>query len=211
MAAKDNVSLLKDTIQKIKDSLEVLPVIDLNEIPNIDLYMDQVTTFMDEHLSVAKRNADDKLLTKTMINNYTKNKLLPPPVKKKYTKEHILVLFFIYYFKNFLSLQDIQSLLGPLNEQFFRAEGGTDLSRIYQEIEDTVISQTPELSKEIGDLAQRAQESFQDSPPGEKDFLQYFTLICCLSIDVLIKKRVIEQLIDAALPADRKEKDKKKS
>ena len=43
------------------------------EVPNIDLYMDQVTTFMDEHLSDCKRRDDDKILTKTMINNYTKN------------------------------------------------------------------------------------------------------------------------------------------
>ena len=49
------------------------------EVPNIDLYMDQVTTFMDEHLSDCKRREDDKILTKTMINNYTKNNLLPPP------------------------------------------------------------------------------------------------------------------------------------
>ena len=42
---------------------------------DIDLYMDQVTTFMDEHLSDCKRREDDKILTKTMINNYTKNNL----------------------------------------------------------------------------------------------------------------------------------------
>ena len=89
------------------------------EVPNIDLYMDQVTTFMDEHLSDCKRREDDKILTKTMINNYTKNNLLPPPVKKKYSKEHLYVLTFIYYFKNLLSISDIQTLLNPLTEQFF--------------------------------------------------------------------------------------------
>lgn len=52
------------------------------EIPNIDLYMDQITTFMNEHLQSSKRFPEDKILTKTMINNYTKNNLLPPPDKK---------------------------------------------------------------------------------------------------------------------------------
>ena len=42
---------------------------------------------MESHLSASKRHADDKILTKTMINNYAKNDLLPPPVKKKYTKD----------------------------------------------------------------------------------------------------------------------------
>ena len=77
----------EDLINSIIASLGRINTISLDEMPNIDLYMDQVTTFMDEHLSVAKRNADDKLLTKTMINNYTKNDLLPSPKKKKYTKD----------------------------------------------------------------------------------------------------------------------------
>ena len=59
------------------------------DIPNIELYMDQVTTFMDQHFSNSKRYKDDKTLTKTMINNYTKNKLMPPPIKKKYSKNQI--------------------------------------------------------------------------------------------------------------------------
>ena len=67
------------------------------DIPDIGLYMDQVTTFMEEQLSSTKRYEDDKILTKTMINNYAKNNLLPPPIKKKYSKEHLLVLIFVYY------------------------------------------------------------------------------------------------------------------
>ena len=47
------------------------------DIPDIDLYVDQVTTFIDSHLESVKRSPEDKLLTKTMINNYTKNHVLP--------------------------------------------------------------------------------------------------------------------------------------
>ena len=64
-----------------------------SEIPGIDLYMDQVTTFMDSHLNTSKWLGEDKILTKTMINNYAKNKLLPPPEKKKYTKEQIMEFY----------------------------------------------------------------------------------------------------------------------
>ena len=59
------------------------------DVPEIDLYMDQITTFMESQLAVTKRTEEDKIMTKTMINNYTKNKLLPPPIKKKYTKDHL--------------------------------------------------------------------------------------------------------------------------
>ena len=73
-------------INQILEKLSRIDYIKPGEIPNIELYMDQVTTFMDSHLAHSKRYEDDKILTKTMINNYAKNKLLPPPAKKKYTK-----------------------------------------------------------------------------------------------------------------------------
>lgn len=96
----------KDMINSILESVSRIDYIKPEDIPNIDLYMDQVTTFMEEQLVSSKRYADDKILTKTMINNYAKNKLLPPPEKKRYSKEHVLMLIFIYYFKNILSIND---------------------------------------------------------------------------------------------------------
>ena len=93
----------KDLLNSIIESLGRIDYIHADDIPNIDLYMDQVTTFMEEQLKSSKRYPEDKVMTKTMINNYAKNNLLPPPVKKKYSKEHMFVLIFIYYFKNILS------------------------------------------------------------------------------------------------------------
>ena len=86
----------KDMLNSILDSISRIDYIKPEDIPNIDLYMDQVTTFMEEGLERTKRYSNDKILTKTMINNYAKNNLLPPPVKKKYTREHMLMLIFIY-------------------------------------------------------------------------------------------------------------------
>lgn len=86
-------------INSILASISRIDYINPDDIPNIDLYMDQVTTFMDAQLKSSKRYPEDKILTKTMINNYAKNDLLPAPVKKRYSKEHLLLLIFIYYFK----------------------------------------------------------------------------------------------------------------
>ena len=91
-------------IHNIMERISGIGYVKPEDIPNIDLYMDQVTTFMDSHLASTRRYPSDKILTKTMINNYAKNNLLPPPVKKKYSKEHLLIMIFIYYFKNFLSI-----------------------------------------------------------------------------------------------------------
>ena len=98
---------LKEVLTKLQSIDYVKP----ESLPNIDLYMDQVTTFMNTQLASTKRHEDDKILTKTMINNYTKNNLLPPPDRKKYSKDHILTLLFIYYFKSILSISDIQNIL----------------------------------------------------------------------------------------------------
>ena len=95
---------IKELMSGILKDMSALNYIKPGDVPNINLYMDQVTTFMYEHLHDTKRTTDDKVLTKTMINNYAKNNLLPSPVKKKYSKEHIYILTFIYYFKNILSI-----------------------------------------------------------------------------------------------------------
>ena len=124
----------KDMINSILESVSRIDYIKPEDIPNIDLYMDQVTTFMEEQLVSSKRYADDKILTKTMINNYAKNKLLPPPEKKRYSKEHVLMLIFIYYFKNILSINDIQTLLTPITQEYFKSMTGKDMTYIYNEV-----------------------------------------------------------------------------
>ncbi|MBV1821241.1 DUF1836 domain-containing protein, partial [Bacteroidales bacterium MSK.15.36] len=73
-----------EILETIKD-LNLNETIPLSDIPKIYLYMDQVITLFENALSKTKRNNDDKILTKTMINNYTKDKLLMPADKKKYS------------------------------------------------------------------------------------------------------------------------------
>ena len=190
---KDNQEFVNSLLQRLAKLNYIKP----GDVPNIDLYMDQVTTFMDEHLSDVKRYEDDKILTKTMINNYTKNDLLPPPVKKKYSKEHIYVLPFIYYLKNILSISDIQKLLNPLTDKFFNKEELPDLEYIYSEIYNMEKAQIASLSKDVVERTQVAKEAFLDVENEEdKDFLQLFSLVGLLSFDVYMKKNIIESLID---------------
>lgn len=190
---KDNQEFVNSLLQRLAKHNYIKP----GDVPNIDLYMDQVTTFMDEHLSDVKRYEDDKILTKTMINNYTKNDLLPPPVKKKYSKEHIYVLTFIYYLKNILSISDIQKLLNPLTDKFFNKEELPDLEYIYSEIYNMEKAQIASLSKDVVERTQVAKEAFLDVENEEdKDFLQLFSLVGLLSFDVYMKKNIIESLID---------------
>lgn len=193
----DNMTIdTKDILNSILASISRIDYIKPEEIPGIDLYMDQVTTFMENNLSSSKRHPEDKVLTKTMINNYAKNHLLPPPVKKKYSREHILMLTFIYYFKNIMSINDIQVLLGPIAEEFFPGNGSLKLTEVYQEIMDLELEQIEPLIKDVTRKFNKARSSFSNADEKEQDFLQKFAFICMLSFDVYVKKQVIENLID---------------
>lgn len=203
----------KDLLNSILEGLARIDYIKPDTIPNIDLYMDQITTFMDTQLAASRRHPDDKILTKTMINNYAKNNLLPPPVKKKYSKEHVLTLIFIYYFKNILSIGDIQEILNPLTDRFFAQGEEFNLTNIYEEVFSLEKGEVNNMMKDITKKYNNSRNTFDGVAGEDKEFLQNFAFICMLSFDVFVKKMLIEKLIDAnkakreeAAPASEKEK-----
>ena len=198
----DTETLLQDLL----DSLSKVDGVHPEDVPNIDLYMDQVTTFMDARLASSKRYEEDKILTKTMINNYAKNHLLPPPEKKKYSKEHMLVLIFIYYFKNILSINDIQTLLEPITKKYFHSEDGFSISDLYQEIFELERSEIGTVREDVVKTFEAARASFADAPEYYIEFLQIFSFICMLSFDVYLKKQLIEELIDKMAPEKNRQK-----
>lgn len=191
------MTLDKDNLlDSIMSSLDRIKNINSDELPNIDLYMDQVTNLMESKLRHASRNLDDKVLTKTMINNYTKNELIPPPEKKKYSKEHLVVLIFIFYSKGFLSITDIQSMLGPLTDKYFGSDGELNMCSIYDEVfrmEDTRIE---ELKEDVTKKFLDSKKTFEDCSEEDKEILQRFAFIFMLGYDVYAKTLLIEKLLD---------------
>ena len=104
----------KESLNKLVEEIIDTKDVSLMEIPCVDLYMDQVTTFFNEKLGSLKRNEEDKILTKTMINNYTKGKVLMPAKNKKYTNEHMILLTLIYNLKQAISLNDINTIFNSI-------------------------------------------------------------------------------------------------
>lgn len=199
-----------DTEKIINKILTQTKLIDSDDIPAIDLYMDQVTTFMDKHLSSSKRFEEDKILTKTMINNYAKNELIPSPEKKRYSKDHVLMLIFIYYFKNILSINDIKTLLKPISSLHFGNTRYTSLEEIYKEISEFENNSFDTLREELLNNLSKCNELFDDCKNAEKDFLKQFSLISYLSFDIYIKKQIIESIIDNINEDDAKAKARAK-
>jgi len=196
-----------DLLNSILESISRIDYVKSADIPNIDLYMDQVTSFMEKQLKSTKRYDDDKILTKTMINNYAKNDLLPAPLKKKYSKEHLLLLTFIYYFKNILSMKDIEMLLKPIVEKYFHTNHEVDIAQVYDEVCAFELERTKLLQKDIELMYNNSKETFTDVPEEDRESLQFFSFICSLSLDVYVKKLLIEKLIDTMpKPAEKEPK-----
>lgn len=201
----EQIKQLVEQLASTKDSVEYIKP---NVLPNIDLYMDQVTTFMEDNLKSTKRYEDDKILTKTMINNYAKSDLLPPPEKKKYSKDHVLLLTLIYYLKSMLSMTDIQCLLKPLRKDFFQnVNDQLNLSQIYESVFLQIEDIKPDTIDDILKKYEDSRKHFEKYPE-----LQELAFVWLLCYDIYKKKQLVERIIDkmsdvqAAEPNDKKKK-----
>ena len=201
----------KQFLSDILDEFNKIDYVKPEDIPNIDLYMDQVTTFMDSQLATSKRHEDDNILTKTMINNYAKNDLLPPPEKKKYSKEHVLTLIFIYYFKSILSISDIQSILNPITDKYF-GKGSSEMSLedIYKEVFGLEHQETLNIMKDLAKKFNTSMKTFEGMEGEDAELLRTFSFICMLSYDVYLKKTIIERIVDQMLHEEKDSSKKEK-
>ncbi len=218
-----------DRIEKILREVQAdFDVIRVEDIPHIDLYMDQVLTFMSDQLEGTVRDPEkDKVLTKTMINNYVKNKVLIPPVKKKYGADHILLLMLIYYMKNFLAIDDIRKIMEPVVDRYAQTtvkpqdkakdevpkkKREYSLSEIYTMIFADAQETVRDIAGDIAETYAASEEKFGKSPEVRRDMLRRFDLILQLSTEIYVKKMFIEKLVDEldAERATNSTQDKKK-
>lgn len=182
----------------------------VSDIPGIDLYIDQVTTFIDDNLHFFKRDNEDKILTKTMINNYTKQQVLPPPHNKKYSRAHMVLLILIYQLKQVLSIHDIQSLLmperlqGPISDA--EKEG---LLGLYEQFLTLQREQYQSIPKETAALADRIEAQLTGTDFADKERMGYLLLVLCLVSQAAAQKLLAEHIIDTLFTSPEKEEKAK--
>ncbi|ERK32461.1 DUF1836 domain-containing protein [Clostridium intestinale] len=129
----------KNELDNLIDNLYLDEIIELDEIPELDLYMDQVIQLFENKYNKTLRNEEDKVLTKTMINNYAKDKIFMPIKNKKYSKEHLILISLIYELKGSLSISDIKKVLTPIvstlnnNEEYDIRSLYRDYTEVYGE------------------------------------------------------------------------------
>lgn len=175
--------------------IRAMDIIEIEDIPNIDLYMDQVTTFMEKSLKQYKRSEGDKILTKTMINNYAKAKIFPAPVKKKYSRTHLMLLIMIYHLKSILSIKDIGILFRPALTETDPAQQAKVIEGIYEGF--------IYLQKAVQNALSSAAQGVPDQTFFERDFISEFpneeTKQMMLVLFLVIRANVEKQLAERAL------------
>ncbi|MHC1681799.1 MAG: DUF1836 domain-containing protein [Clostridiaceae bacterium] len=187
---------MKIDVENILKELNLNEKISYDEIPNLDLYMDQVITLFENTLPNSKRSSEDKILTKTMINNYSKDKLLMPAVNKKYTKDHIILMILIYALKQSLSISDIKILLNNviINK---KTEDNIDLKSLYNLFlstkENTVAQCEKDITKNISSLEESVDSIFLN----ENDYIKKLISVLYLIETANAYKRTAEKIIDS--------------
>ena len=111
-----------------------------DELPEIDLYMDQVVALMEKYMSFHKTDENAKIITNSMINNYVKLGIMPAPIKKKYSREHIAYLIIICCLKQALPISDIKGLIENRVKRTSIEETLNFFSDLYDSVFNTVIA-----------------------------------------------------------------------
>ncbi|WP_055669317.1 DUF1836 domain-containing protein [Desnuesiella massiliensis] len=184
-----------DLLIDLLNSLNLDEEIEYEEIPSIDLYMDQVITLFENNLSGNKRSAEDKILTKTMINNYAKDKLLMSIKNKKYSKEHIILMILIYNLKQSLSIADIKYLVSPLVKDI---EGNKDIdvSKLYKNYLNIKALDIEKNEKLVKDKYEAIDSMAKNEDEKSKEYEVILLTALSLINTANIQKRLAEKIID---------------
>ncbi len=163
----------------------------LSQIPSIDLYVDQIICLMAENQKHGAERFRDRVLTKTMINNYSKDGLISPVKGKKYSREQILQMLLVCSLKNTLSIGEIKRILQ--NVYKIDALNGEGLENAYEKF----LSVKEYERNEMLPLLSRLLTSCALDPTDDADFL---TLILALSSMSSYLKSTVQALIEARYP-----------
>lgn len=190
-----------DTLE-ILNSLHLESNIKLDEIPEIDLYMDQVIQLFESKLSEQKRKEDEKILTKTMINNYAKGKLLLPIKNKKYSKEHIILMSLIYNLKGALSINDIKLSLDKIINK--SEEENYPLRELYSCFLEECINDENNFKEDVINKIESINNKVDENKVLNSEFEKRFLLLCSLVNMSNMYRRMSEKIIDEIFSKEEK-------
>ena len=108
---EENISYWREVVGET-----TLPLYD--DLPKLELYMDQVVMLLNDYLShIFKLGIEEKAVTASMVNNYVKMKIIPAPIKKRYSRVHLARLIAICLLKQSLNISTIKNILPQSDDE----------------------------------------------------------------------------------------------
>lgn len=160
--------------------------ISMEDIPKIPLYMDQLLGLFEEYFAEFRRDDEEKIMTKTMVNNYVKAKVIRPPVKKKYSREQLMLLALVYQLKNILAINDVKAFFDLYDDDSLTIEERNERIEEYFKIYNAL------EVEHIGVLEQRYR-TFKATMTEENDKK---ALVARLLVEADLNKRLALMLMD---------------
>lgn len=183
-----------NNIEKLIDDLHLETNLSGKDIPDIDLYMDQVIQLFENKFAPTKRSAEEKILTKTMINNYSKGKLFFPIKNKKYSREHMMLINMIYEMKTVLSIRDIKHTLEKLNLEITNNDFSIEkLYDNYLEVSEFNAGNFKDNSKQISN---KVEEEIAKQEEVDIDYLEKLLLTLSFVNMSNYYRRAAEKMVD---------------
>ncbi|MFB1049788.1 DUF1836 domain-containing protein [Paraliobacillus sp. JSM ZJ581] len=183
-----------DNLSELIKNVGLTNQVRLEDIPAIDLYMDQVTQLFENTYHASKRNENEKVLTKTMINNYAKGKLLFPIENKKYTKAHIMLIQLIYQLKGALSINDIRIVLEKLNRKLDTK--ALAFEPIYQQYIRMQDEQVQTFQDAVKTLHQAVEEKLSEVEVKDQAYIEQLLMVTSLINMSNMYRKLAERIVD---------------
>jgi len=182
-----------EQIGDLREWLIDMPGSDLSEwdrLPDIGLYMDQILTLMDRQLAFYRRDAGDKILTQPMINNYTKDGLLPRATDKKYSQGHLALLSILCSLKPVLSISDLSVLLE-------NAQIGSDEEQLYRYFlgvqQEAIEKCRSEILPFIDDMISKKSVTAEQKDADRRELAR---TALCLAVDARVRVMLTQKILD---------------
>lgn len=178
-----------DDFRKWLSDLPEAVLMDWDKLPDIGLYMDQVLTLMDRQLAFYRRGSDDKMLTHAMINNYTKDGVLPRAVDKKYGQNHLALLSVVCTLKSVLSIHDLSTLL----ESAQKGSNEEELYHLFLDMQKDILAQTRDV------LDTKLEKIFENEKISEDKHYKRRSLghvAMCMALEARVRMLMTQKLID---------------
>lgn len=127
----DNIN---QSLEKWLNELNNFSFREYENLPDLDLYMEQVINYLERQLMIFRTSTLDKQITSSMINNYVKGEVLPAPISKKYNKSHIAAIEQICTLKQVLSIAEVKEIMdSEYNNEVEKSEAFNAFNKLNNE------------------------------------------------------------------------------